>query len=80
MGDLAALLKEAGKEIDESPVSAAHLGQLIALIASGKLTGKLAKEIFPKMFAAGEAPEVIMEREGLEPSATPARWARSSTK
>ena len=66
MGDLSALLKEAGKEIEDSPISAGHLGQLIGLIASGKINGKLAKDIFPKMAAANEAPEVIMQREGLE--------------
>jgi aspartyl-tRNA(Asn)/glutamyl-tRNA(Gln) amidotransferase subunit B len=66
MGDLSALLKEAGKEIEDSPISADHLGQLIALIATGKINGKLAKDIFPKMAAANEAPEVIMQREGLE--------------
>jgi aspartyl-tRNA(Asn)/glutamyl-tRNA(Gln) amidotransferase subunit B len=65
MGDLAGLLKQDGKEISESPVSAENLGRLVALIAQGKISGKLAKEVFPKMFATGEAPEPIMEREGL---------------
>ena len=66
MGDLTALLKEAGKEVSESPVSAANLGRLIVLIGEGKISGKLAKEIFPKMFASGDDPEAIMKREGLE--------------
>jgi aspartyl-tRNA(Asn)/glutamyl-tRNA(Gln) amidotransferase subunit B len=61
MGDLAAALKESGKEIQDSPVSAGNLGKLIAL----KIPGKLAKEIFPKMVETGEAPETIMAREGL---------------
>ncbi len=65
MGDLAGLLKEAGKEIAESPVSAENLGALVGMIAHGKISGKLAKEIFPKMFATGEAPQTIMDREGL---------------
>jgi aspartyl-tRNA(Asn)/glutamyl-tRNA(Gln) amidotransferase subunit B len=65
MGDLAGALKEAGKEIGESPVSAENLGRLVALIAQGKTSGKLAKEIFPKMFASGDPPEAIMQREGL---------------
>jgi aspartyl-tRNA(Asn)/glutamyl-tRNA(Gln) amidotransferase subunit B len=65
MGDLAGALKEAGKEIGESPVSAENLGKLVALIAQGKTSGKLAKEIFPKMFATGDPPEAIMQREGL---------------
>src|SRR5579875_109477 len=66
MGDLAALLKQAGKEIEQSPVSAENLAALIALIKEGQISGKLAKEIFPKMFASGESPRAIMEREGLK--------------
>ena len=65
MGDLAGLLKAEGKEIEDSPVSAEHLGQLVALIAQGKISGKLAKEVFPKMFASGKAPEAIMAEENL---------------
>jgi aspartyl-tRNA(Asn)/glutamyl-tRNA(Gln) amidotransferase subunit B len=65
MGELAGALKAAGKEITESPVPAKSLGELVALIAKGDLSGKLAKEIFPKMFESGEAPSVIVDREGL---------------
>jgi len=65
MGDLMGALKAEGKEIAESPVSAEHLGELVKLIAANQLSGKLAKEIFPKMFASGDAPAAIMEREGL---------------
>jgi aspartyl-tRNA(Asn)/glutamyl-tRNA(Gln) amidotransferase subunit B len=39
------LLKADGKEIDQSPVSAASLAELVALIAKGELTGKIAKEV-----------------------------------
>ncbi|MFL6462816.1 MAG: Asp-tRNA(Asn)/Glu-tRNA(Gln) amidotransferase subunit GatB [Bryobacteraceae bacterium] len=65
VGDLMGLLKAAGKEITESPVSAEHLGELVALINKGELSGKLAKEILPKMFESGEPASTIMEREGL---------------
>lgn len=65
-GDLMALLKASGKEITESPVRAEHLGELVALINKGELSGKLAKEVLPKMFETGDAPSVIMEREGLK--------------
>jgi aspartyl-tRNA(Asn)/glutamyl-tRNA(Gln) amidotransferase subunit B len=65
MGDLMGALKADGKEIAESPVSAEHLGELVKLIGSGALSGKLAKEIFPKMYASGDAPAAIVEREGL---------------
>jgi aspartyl-tRNA(Asn)/glutamyl-tRNA(Gln) amidotransferase subunit B len=66
MGDLAALLKNAGLEIEASPVSAQNLGELVALITSGALTGKLAKDVLPKMFGSGEAAAAIVEREGLK--------------
>src|SRR5262249_9576015 len=65
MGDLSGALNAEGKDIPESPVSGANLGELVALIRNGEISGKLAKEIFPKMIASGEAPRVIMEREGL---------------
>ncbi len=66
MGDLMGLLKAEGREIADSPVSAQHLGELVELIARGELSGKLAKEIFPKMFSSGDAPAAIVEREGLK--------------
>jgi len=65
MGDLAGALKADGKEIAGSPVSPERLGELLALVASGEISGKLAKEIFPKMFATGESAQAVIEREGL---------------
>jgi len=65
MGDLSALLKAEDKEIGDSPLSAENLGRLVALIGQGKISGKMAKEIFSKMFASNEDPEAIIEREGL---------------
>ena len=66
MGDLMASLKAEGKEIADSPVTAANLGELVKLIAGGELSGKLAKQVFPGMFASGEPARAIVEREGLK--------------
>ncbi len=66
MGDLLGALKADGKEIADSPVTPENLGELIALISKGEISGKLGKEIFAKMLASGESPRVIMEREGLK--------------
>ena len=66
MGDLTALLKQEGKEIAQSPVSEENLARLVKLTAEGKISGKLAKEILPKMFSTGDAPEAVMAREGLQ--------------
>jgi aspartyl-tRNA(Asn)/glutamyl-tRNA(Gln) amidotransferase subunit B len=59
------LLKAAGREIADSPIPPQHLGDLVALIGKGQLSGKLAKEILPKMFETGDSAPVIMDREGL---------------
>ncbi|MFN7924949.1 MAG: Asp-tRNA(Asn)/Glu-tRNA(Gln) amidotransferase subunit GatB [Bryobacteraceae bacterium] len=64
-GELAGALKADGREISESPVSAERLGELLRLIASGEISNKLAKEIFPKMYESGDAASAIMDREGL---------------
>ncbi len=66
IGDLMGLLRAANKDIPGSPVKAEDLGELVALISEGELSGKLAKEILPKMFEGGETPSAIMEREGLK--------------
>jgi aspartyl-tRNA(Asn)/glutamyl-tRNA(Gln) amidotransferase subunit B len=66
MGELAGALKAEGKEIDESPIAPERLGELVTLIAKGEISGKIAKEIFPKMLATGESAAAIVEREGLK--------------
>ena len=66
MGEMMGALKAAGKEIGESPMSAENLGGLVKLVASGELSGKLAKEVFTKMLESGEPAAAIIEREGLK--------------
>jgi len=65
MGDLIGLLKASGREIEDSPVAAKHLGELIGLLIKAELTGKLAKDVLARMFETGEAPAVIVQREGI---------------
>jgi aspartyl-tRNA(Asn)/glutamyl-tRNA(Gln) amidotransferase subunit B len=64
-GDLAALLNAQGLDIALCPVPPQQLAELIALVQKGELTGKLAKEILPKMFESRQSARAIMEREGL---------------
>src|SRR5580698_5407002 len=66
IGDLSGLLKAADKEIAESPVPARYLGELVGMIVKGELTGKMAKEVLLKIAESGDAPSVIVEREGLK--------------
>ncbi|MBF0354776.1 MAG: Asp-tRNA(Asn)/Glu-tRNA(Gln) amidotransferase subunit GatB [Alphaproteobacteria bacterium] len=66
MGDLFGALNSTGKTIDTSPVSAAHLGELIDLITDGTLSGRLAKDVFALMVESGKAPSVLVEEKGLK--------------
>jgi aspartyl-tRNA(Asn)/glutamyl-tRNA(Gln) amidotransferase subunit B len=62
-GDLLGALK--GRDITESPVSPEQLGELVAFIVKGEISGKMAKDIFAKMFETGESAATIIDREGL---------------
>ena len=66
MGDLMGALNAEGKEIADSPVTPERLGELVALIRKGEISGKIAKEVFAKMLSSGEAAPAIVEREGLQ--------------
>jgi aspartyl-tRNA(Asn)/glutamyl-tRNA(Gln) amidotransferase subunit B len=63
--ELFAALNKRELTLAQSPVSAAQLGGLIDLIASGEINGKIAKEVFAKMLDSGEDASLIVEREGL---------------
>ncbi len=62
-GDLLGALKGTG--IADSPVSAEGLGELVGLIGKGEISGKLAKDIFLKMWETGDSARTIVDREGL---------------
>ncbi len=66
MGDLMGALNAAGKGIADTPVAPERLGELVTLIRKGEISGKIAKEVFAKMFAGGETAPAIIEREGLK--------------
>jgi len=61
-------LKDAGKEIEESPVSPVALAELVNLVESGKITGAIAKRVFPMMFESGRGAAEIVASEGLAQS------------
>ena len=58
-------LRQAGIEIADCRIKAADLGALIRLIDDQTISGKIAKEIFPEMFATGQTPGAIVESRGL---------------
>ena len=65
MGELARLLKEAGRDITTSPVTPTQLAGLLALIDKGTISGAIAKGVFEKMMAGGGDAAAIVAAEGL---------------
>ncbi len=49
----------------DSPVAAAHLGELAGLIVGGTLSSKGAKDVFAKMWETGKGPKALVEELGL---------------
>ena len=65
LSELLYLLKEANKEITESPVSAEHLAELLAMIQKGAVSGKMAKDILAEMFSTGKTAAQVVSEKGL---------------
>ena len=66
MGELFGALNKADIDLADSPVSAAALGGLLDRIADKTISGKIAKDVFEKMFAEGGEADAIIERDGLK--------------
>ncbi|WP_108124756.1 Asp-tRNA(Asn)/Glu-tRNA(Gln) amidotransferase subunit GatB [Saccharospirillum mangrovi] len=65
-GELAALLNRDEIEIEHSPVSAGHLGQLIQRIQDNTVSNKLAKQVFEGIAAGEGSPDEVIEKRGLK--------------
>ena len=64
-GELQARLNEAGIGISESRVGPEHLADLISLVEKGTISRSAAKDVLGTVFASGDSPSEIVEREGL---------------
>jgi aspartyl-tRNA(Asn)/glutamyl-tRNA(Gln) amidotransferase subunit B len=65
--DLAARLNKEGKEIAESPVSAAQLGGLLARVADNTISNNIAKKVFESLWSGdGQSADEIIEKQGLK--------------
>jgi aspartyl-tRNA(Asn)/glutamyl-tRNA(Gln) amidotransferase subunit B len=65
INDLFGRLNKEGKAIAESPVSARQLGGILDLVASGAISGKIAKDLFEIVWSEGGDPAEIVEKRGL---------------
>jgi aspartyl-tRNA(Asn)/glutamyl-tRNA(Gln) amidotransferase subunit B len=65
-GDFFAMLNRRGVGIDQSPISATHLGKLLDLQADGTISGRIAKDLFIAMEETSKDPAVLVEERGLK--------------
>ncbi|MGA9868475.1 MAG: Asp-tRNA(Asn)/Glu-tRNA(Gln) amidotransferase subunit GatB [Acetobacteraceae bacterium] len=65
IGDLFAALNRTGRNIADSPVSAAGLGALLDLMADRTINGRIAKDVFEAMVDTGKDAGAIVAEQGL---------------
>ncbi|MCB9559578.1 MAG: Asp-tRNA(Asn)/Glu-tRNA(Gln) amidotransferase subunit GatB [Kofleriaceae bacterium] len=65
VGDLLGALNRDGRAVADSPVTPAGLAALVRLVDDDVISGKIAKDVLARAYASGEAPDAIVEREGL---------------
>lgn len=65
MGELMRYLNEEKIEIDESPISPEKLVEMLKLIDKGVISGKMAKDVFEKMFKTGREASQIVKESGI---------------
>ncbi len=63
--DLLGLLHAEKKEIEDSPIPAAKLAELLELAESGKINRKQAREVFEEIYKNGGSPAEIVEKRGM---------------
>lgn len=65
MGEVIRGLNDSGASIEQCPVTPRQLTELLKLIESGTISGKIAKTVFDEMWKSGKEPSVIVEEKGL---------------
>jgi len=65
MGELMRFLNEEKIDIEKSPISPENLVELLKLIDKGVISGKMAKEVFEKMYKTGSHASQIVKENGI---------------
>ncbi len=66
MGELNKLLNQKNMDIAECRIKPAALADMLKLIDEGRISGKMAKDVFEEMFETGASPEKIIKEKGME--------------
>src|SRR3954470_7399959 len=65
INNLRARMTETGTDLGAIKIKPAAISELIGLVDSGKISGKIAQDVFADMFATGESAATIVEQKGL---------------
>ena len=65
INNLRAKLTETQTTLADLKFKPEALNELVGLVDSGKISSKIAQEVFTEMFASGDAPAAIVEKKGL---------------
>lgn len=66
INELFGRLNKEGKTITDTPISAAQLGGVLDLIASGEISGKMAKDLFEILWTEGGDPAAVAAARGMK--------------
>ncbi len=69
--ELLGKLNAEGRLITQSPVGPENLAKLVCMIESGKISGKIGKQVFAEMHQSGSAPEDIVAQRGFSQISDP---------
>jgi aspartyl-tRNA(Asn)/glutamyl-tRNA(Gln) amidotransferase subunit B len=65
LGDLTRLANANHTPVYSTPVSPDSLVEMVAMIESGTITGKIAKELIEDMYSTGKSPKTLVAEKGL---------------
>jgi len=65
MVELSRLLNQHNLELKEAKVKPVHLVDMLKMVDSGKISGKMAKTVFEEMFLTGKSPEAVVKEKGM---------------
>ncbi|TGE33477.1 Asp-tRNA(Asn)/Glu-tRNA(Gln) amidotransferase subunit GatB [Desulfosporosinus sp. Sb-LF] len=65
MGEVTRLINTNQSSMDDSPISAKQLAELLDLIDKGTISGKIAKSVLEEMYSTGKEAKLIVKEKGL---------------
>ncbi|MBZ4672235.1 MAG: gatB [Deferribacteraceae bacterium] len=65
MSELLRVVNDKGCDIFDAGITPEYLAEIVKLIDDGKISGKIAKDVFEEVIETGKNPSVIIEEKGL---------------